>query len=348
MKSLKSWFVKQSPPERRSAERVASPWLVAYAWNGSATKRHSIRDISSGGVYLLTDERWQPGELVSISLHKKDLPEENPGPGIPVQVRAIRSGGDGVGFSFVQARDLDLHIGEGQHPDGVDPKEPEAVRRKLHMAKASAFVDQICPSISEEVKVLFRDRLSTFRVGNAIEIALKAEHKLKKESGGDKMRAHPRLVMRVLEDGSWADDHSIQEFWAGLLVASCSDEGEDESNLEFVRLLSDIASEHVQIFATACARAHVVATDGTSLSCEPVVFTMEELVKITGLHDLNRIDVDIDHLTVFGLFEKRVKSSSYTSITDAVIRPSRLGLELYARCHGHRGAPQDFYATVCR
>jgi len=346
MRSLKSWFVKESPPDRRGAERVASPWLVAYDWSGSETKRHDIRDISSTGIYLLTEERWAPGELVSIALHKKDLSVENPSLGIPVQVRAVRWGADGVGLSFVQAKDMDLRLGESPLADAADRKEPEGVRRKLRMAKASAFVDQICPSISEDVKVLFRDRLSTFRVGNAIEIALKAEDMLGSGSYADRKRAHPRLLMRVLEDGSWTDDDAIQRLWAGLLVASCTEEGDDESNMEFIALLSDIASEHVQIFATACARANVFVSESGSVSSQPLVFTLEELGKITSLHDLNRIDVDIDHLTVFGLFEKRVKSSSYSSVTDAVIRPSSLGLELYARCHGHRGAAQDFYLAI--
>lgn len=348
MRSLKSWFLKKPPADRRGAERVKSPWLAACDWSGSGAKRHRIRDISSTGVYLLGDERWKPGELLSISLLKNDQPEDNPGPGIPVQVRAVRSDADGTAFSFVQARDLDLEVGEGQHPDGVEHKEPESVRRKLHMAKASAFVDQICPSVSEDVKVLFRDRLSTFRVGNAVEIALKAERTLKQRPDAEEKRVSPKIVMRILEDGSWADDSSIQELWAGLLVASCTDDGRDESNLEFITLLSDLAAEHVHIFASACAKANVVMTEGASISSDPIVFTMEELVKITGLHDLSRIDVDIDHLAVFGLFEMRVKSSSYTSITDAVIKPSRLGLDLYARCHGHRGALREFYAGVCR
>jgi len=344
MKSLKSWFVKEKPPERRGAERTHSPWLVAYNWSGSVTKRHDIRDISATGVYLVTEERWNPGEVVSIAFHKKDLPEDNPGPGVPVQVKAIRWGMDGVGLSFVQAKDLDLKIGEDPASGAEDRKEPEAVRRKLRMAKASAFVDGICPSISEDVKVLFRDRLSTFRVGNAIEIALKAEQLMASGPDNEKLRAHPRLVMRILEDGSWADDDAIQQLWAGLLVSSCTEQEEEESNQEFIQLFADLASDHVHIFAAACERAEVTVLGTGQLQAQPLTFTMEELIHITGLHDLNRIDVDIDHLTVYGIFHKRIKSSSYSSLTDAVITPSSIGLELYARCNGHRSAPEIFYA----
>jgi hypothetical protein len=343
MKLLRNWFAKETPPERRSAPRVLSPWLVAYDWSSGTPKTHSIRDISTSGVYLLTGERWQPGELVSISLHRNDRGEQNPGHGIPVQVRAVRWGNDGVGLSFVQAKDMDMSIMESPLTPPEQRKEPEAVRRKLRMAKASAFVDQICPAISEDVKVLFRDRLSTFRVGNAIEIALKAEWQLKREPHADGKRVHPFLIMRILENGSWADDNAIQEFWAGLLVASCADEGMDVSNMDMIDLFSDLASDHIRIFAYACDRAANVETDSGTLLSAPVLCTMKDLTKITNLHDLSRIDVDIDHLTVFGLLKKRFKPSSYTSLTETAITPTSLGLELYARCHGHRGAPEEFY-----
>jgi hypothetical protein len=346
MKFLTKWFVKEAPPERRSAERVLSPWLVAYDWSGSETKKHEIRDISTTGLYLLTEERWNPGEIVSIALRRKDQVENGSERAIPVQVRAVRWGANGVGLSFVQAKDMDMSIMESPMTPVSDRKEPEAVRRKLRMAKASAFVDQICPSISEDVKVLFRDRLSTFRVGNAIEIALKAEHHLCSQPDAARKRAHPTLVMRILEDGSWHDDEAIQELWAGLLIASCTDDGQDQSMLDFVALLSDIAAEHLQIFSKACSTATKVVSESGEVTAQPLFTTLDELRKVTNLHDVNRIDVDVDHLTVFGLFQKRNKNSSYRDVGDVEITPTSLGLELYARCHGYRGPVKDFYGVT--
>ena len=74
---------------------------------------------------------------------------------------------------------------------------------------------------------------------------------------------------------------------------------------------------------------------------------MEELMKITGMqHQFYRIDVDIDHLVVFGLLKDRVKSSSYTASTRAETTPTDLALELYASCRGYRGAPEGFYGLA--
>ena len=349
MRSLKSWFVKQSPPDRRSAERVLSPWLMAYDWSGPEKKKHDIRDISTSGVYLLTQERWPQGELVSISLRRKDQPEESSAPGVPVQVKAVRWGQDGVGFSFVEAKDFNLGIGESPLANNGDHKEPEEVRRRLRMAKASAFVDRICPSISGEVKVLLRDRLSTLRIGNALEIALRAESMLGSGPDADRKRAHPQLVMRILEAGSWTDQDGILQLWTGLFVGSCTDKGDDETNLKFINLLSDLASEHALIFSFACARATKVVLESGVVSSLPLICTMAELMKVTGMHVTQRIELDIDQLSVFGVLLKRVKASSYSSLNmDVDITPSSLGLELYARCHGHRGAPRDFYGLASR
>jgi len=352
MKSLKNWFVKEAPPERRGAERVRSPWLVANQFGGAESKKHNIRDISSTGVFLLTEDRWQPGELVSIALRRKDEPELSPNQGIPVQVRAVRWDKDGVALCFVEAKDMDLNLGEGPLADTGERKEPEEVRRKFRMAKASAFVDRICPSVSEDVKVLLRDRLSTVRVGNALDIALKAESLLGSVSD-TKRRAHPKIVMSILESGSWADEEATHQLWAGFLVSCCTEELQDESSpefaraLDFIRMLLDLAPDHVRIFEAACARATVVVSECGATCTQPVFFTLEELLKVTGMqHQFYRIDVDIDHLVVFGLLKDRVKASSYTESTRMEATPTDLALELYASCHGYRGEPQGFYGLA--
>jgi len=60
-------------------------------------------------------------------------------------------------------------------------------------------------------------------------------------------------------------------------------------------------------------------------------------------HQFYRIEVDIGNLTVYGLLKPRVRASSYTSSSEAETTPTLLGLELYARGHGHRGPLEEFY-----
>jgi len=43
------------------------------------------------------------------------------------------------------------------------------------------------------------------------------------------------------------------------------------------------------------------------------------------------------------LLVKRNRSKFFSLIHEADIAPTNLGLQLYARCNGHRGALEDFY-----
>jgi hypothetical protein len=41
-----------------------------------------------------------------------------------------------------------------------------------------------------------------------------------------------------------------------------------------------------------------------------------------------------------------LKSKYFNFEQDANLTPTALGLELFARCQGHRGAPHDYYASA--
>ena len=63
--------------ERRRAERRNSPSLAAYHWKGSIPRQNSVRDISATGAFLVTQERWEPGEIIALSLQRKGPPEKD-------------------------------------------------------------------------------------------------------------------------------------------------------------------------------------------------------------------------------------------------------------------------------
>lgn len=345
MNALNSWFNKPLLPNRNRAERRTSPGLAAYHWTGSDPKQESIRDISSTGVYLLTEERWPPGALVSLTLQRYGPPEKSSERRISVQARAVRWGEDGVGMSFVLPSGMDLRLWESPRKSVVDAPEPEEILHEFRMAGALAFLLRICPSATDEVKQLLREGLSNYRVDSAVEIALKAEKLIAPDPNADKLLAPSKLVMRILEDGSWAEYEWIQQLWAGLLATSCTLEGKDESNLTFVDLFSQLTAIHTRIFAGACTRASKVMARPGWITARTHTCTAEEMIQITGSHDLVRIDRDIEHLCNLGLLAKRVKSSFFSLMDETNITPTNLGLNLYARCSGHRGTPEDFYGV---
>lgn len=115
-KPVKNWFRQPVSQDRRKAERHSAPRLVAYYWDGAAPQEHAVRDISSTGLYLITEECWYPSTLVAMTLQgtgstgSTDYPFER---SIAVQARVIRSDADGVGFALVLAGTKNPRSGEG-------------------------------------------------------------------------------------------------------------------------------------------------------------------------------------------------------------------------------------------
>ena len=119
MKSLKNLFERMLSKDRRRAERQLSPELAAYYWNGGSPTEHSIRDVSSTGLFLVTEERWYPGTLLMMTLLMKNNGSER---SIAVQSKAVRWGEDGVGLEFVALDAGDPRRGQSVLAGGADRK----------------------------------------------------------------------------------------------------------------------------------------------------------------------------------------------------------------------------------
>jgi len=122
---LERWWSPdpRKAPDMRRAPRELTPGLAAYYWNGSAPKAHSIRDISSTGLYVVTEERWYPGTLILMTLQDTVDGEESVEHSISVHSRAVRWGNDGVGLQFIP-QDAPAAL-KGLNPlvQGVDKRE---------------------------------------------------------------------------------------------------------------------------------------------------------------------------------------------------------------------------------
>jgi hypothetical protein len=131
----KNWLERWWTPDPRKAPRMPGTGLAAYYWNGTALEAHGIRDISSSGIYVVTEERWYPGTLVLMMLRRTDCGDEVAERSIAVQTRAVRWGHDGVGLQFelVPAKE------NGEPSDGwvelADRKEFERFLQQLKKAK---------------------------------------------------------------------------------------------------------------------------------------------------------------------------------------------------------------------
>ncbi len=344
MTGRKSWFDKFLKSNAERSERRTPEKFAAYRWNGSTLKQDVVRNISSTGVYILTEERWKTGAYVSLTLQREGPLERNPERRITVQAKVVRSGQDGIGFTFVVPKDPDSRLWESLLESLVEQTKPEDMLGLVRMAEAIAFLSRICPGGANEVGDLVRGRLSNHKVANAVNIALKAELQLASEPATNGLRADPSHVVRILEDGSCTDEEWLQHFWGGLLVTSCSVNRNDVSNLPFVELFSQLTTYPVRILTVVCTRATKVISESGSVSAKPLACKIEEIMVTTGSRGL-QIERDLERLSELGLIEKRVGNSPTLLPSDETfITPTSVGLQLFARCNGHQGSPKDFYA----
>ncbi len=128
---MKSWFEELMSRDQRTAPRHLAPRLVAYYWDGAAPAARCIRDISSTGLYLLTAQRWYPGTLVTITLQRTDKDDAGKHPAIAVQARVIRTGEDGVAFSFVLPQTADARRVQQYVAEGVELADRNTLARFL-------------------------------------------------------------------------------------------------------------------------------------------------------------------------------------------------------------------------
>ncbi|NQU66918.1 MAG: hypothetical protein HQ510_03145 [Candidatus Marinimicrobia bacterium] len=82
---------------------------------------------------------------------------------------------------------------------------------------AGAFLKAICLPAADEFGLLVKDRVIYWRAQNAIKIAMKAK-RLLKDIDISNQSAPPRIVMEIIEKGSWNSEDYIQNCWAGLSI----------------------------------------------------------------------------------------------------------------------------------
>ncbi|MGA8740197.1 MAG: PilZ domain-containing protein [Terracidiphilus sp.] len=343
MSSTRKWF-RLPFVHRPRAERRESPALAAVYWDGSNPRQSFVANISASGAYLYTNELWNPGDILSLTLQRSGVLETVSHRRFTVQAKVIRRDREGAGVAFLMPRGADLRLWQSDVKADVPQTEPEDVVREFRLAAAIAFIDRVAPDATDQARLLMRNGLSNFRLESATEIALHAEELLALENDSAPLRAEPTVVLRILEDGSWAETDWIQHYWAGVLATACAADEFPQRDLKSVSLLSQITTIQARIFAGSCTLAVKSVDKDGRLSVRSLTCSSEKLVQIADTHDRVHIERDIQHLVELGLIERSVKWNSFSLLDLAAITPTQLALELYARCHGHRRDAGAFYA----
>ncbi|HEV2484944.1 MAG TPA: PilZ domain-containing protein [Terracidiphilus sp.] len=322
-------------PELPRAERRPPSGLAAMYGSASAPKLGHIKDISSTGIYLQTEERWRIGEVISMTLQREAPSECLSQLQINVQARVATHGEDGVGLAFVLPTDLDSTLWEALVDHADAQPETEHIAYLFRLVRTILFLSRLCPSGAQEAIQSLGNELDASRTRSAMKIALRAEELLAEQPDAGLMHAHPRIVASILREASWSNDDLLNQLWAGLLASTCAVEETDESYHAFAELLVQISAAQARIFVAGCRRAREMMSELEKAPSGQIIITPEEMTKITGTSDFFRNAAEISSLFHLGLLEKVVNLTSYIPKDTINITPSHLGLELYGRCRGH-------------
>ena len=101
MSSVFTWLASLLKEDGRGSVRRQTSRIVAYYWDGEAPEPHPIRNVSVTGLFLVTDQRWRLGTIVTMTMQKAGPVADDPLRSIAIQAKVVRLAEDGVGMRFV-------------------------------------------------------------------------------------------------------------------------------------------------------------------------------------------------------------------------------------------------------
>ena len=99
--SLFKRMLRKIFPDQRKQERMAAPPLMGYLGTMQGSRPFEVGDVSLGGFSLVTEERWEPGTEMPITLHRSNVAGDKQEDRFTVQSTAVRWTENGVAFSIV-------------------------------------------------------------------------------------------------------------------------------------------------------------------------------------------------------------------------------------------------------
>ncbi len=346
MSDWKRRLRKLGYPDTPRAERRIPFGFAARKGSVAGSVAGSVHDISSTGLYLVTQERWPVGELTACTIQMDSAPAEGSDAEFTVQVRVVRHDQDGIGMAFVLPEGIDPHLWELLIEKAATLRSVEGIEFMFRMLHAVLFLSRLCYAEAAHVLQLFGGELDEARTATALHIVNGAGRLLASEAGGDNLHAHAAHVAHLIKFGSWSIGSLTRDLWAGLLATSCTPDGTDESNRQFVDLLVNVTPTQALIFVVACNKAFEQMSENEDHPSTRIIFTPEEMKQLTGKTDLTRVATDIAYLFNSGLLERNFDFTSYIPTENFDITPARLGIEFYRKCKGDHADAESVIGKV--
>ena len=210
------------------------------------------------------------------------------------------------------------------------------------------FLSKICMPAAEEFGLLLQDKVKFWRASNAQKTLIKAEEKLSAQGSYENKKAHPLIAWRIIESSSWAQHDELQEIWAGLLASTCTENGEDDSNLIFINLISQLTETQIRILNYAVENTNIKLHLHDIVTAEELTINIEKLKEISNIDDMNRLDRELDHLSGMDMIGGALTGGGImlgdnSEINRIIITPRTITIQLYVRCQGFIGTAKEYF-----
>jgi hypothetical protein len=205
------------------------------------------------------------------------------------------------------------------------------------------FLKIVCVPALEEFGLLIKDKIRNWRLNNIASILEKAKDKLDFQEGQLQIKAHPKVALGIIENGSLIDNPEIQDMWAGLFASSCTVTGQEDGNIIFVDLLKQLTCCEAKIIKYACENSTKFIHLNGLITAEKLSIELQTLKDITNINEHHKLDRELDHLVSLRLLSMFSGFSVSDTKLNAEITPAPLCLNLYVKCQDFNGDPRYFW-----
>ncbi len=233
---------------------------------------------------------------------------------------------------------------------GIKPEsETQAESTKAAIKGVSSFLKNVFQPGFEELGYIIKDELRYWRLNNILSMLNLAQGKMEFDGKEINLTANARVGLSIMEGSSEVDNEELQDLWAGLFVSSCTPDGKDDSNMNFVDLLRRMSSVEAKILDYACRNCNKYIYPNQLIIAEDITVPFDTLVKIAGTDDRYRLDSELDHMRSIELllsgdtFHAGGGFTASDEKLDANITPTALAISLFYKTHSKGLSPIDFW-----
>lgn len=226
---------------------------------------------------------------------------------------------------------------------------------KAGLKGAEKLLSLTCKPLLEELGLILRDKLSTYRLSNVIKTLEKADGKLIYDLENNRLTINPRVAYQIVEHASMTDDDGLQDMWAGLFASSCN-AIEDDQNIIFIEILKQLTSSQVHFLNFICqSSSKIINTDNLPtvrktgfLKSMPVRLTLELVLQNMRTTNYTKAHMELSNLFTLGLLSALGNPTSqvisaFERGEGFSVMPNLLLFQLYVKCQGSKLDPLAYF-----